>query len=74
MNPTIRSALVLLIGVLLGMTTIAVQNIQRIEASGANGCVTIGEVGSVSVAHCVDDANGREMYVSSNGFITPVEE
>lgn len=50
------------------------QMAQPVAASGANGCITIGEVGAVSVAHCVDIDNDRELYVSSNGFVVVVED
>lgn len=40
---------------------------------GNNNCTAIGQVGALTIARCVDEDTGRELYVNSAGFMVIVE-
>lgn len=42
-------------------------------SGGNNNCTAIGQVGALTIARCVDEDTGRELYVNSAGFMVIVE-
>lgn len=45
----------------------------RVNAAGDNACETIGTIGNIIVARCIDDVTGAAVIGNSAGMLVPVE-